>query len=267
MKVLGRVVYALFMVILFWFMYDYAVTSMTNQYIGKYGKEALSSQPVNYDFFPSTVPGYRYEDVLYQKEIDQYIITFHEMVLVESKQNELLTKEYVYILIHDVETSIEPSMKFQITYQNVDETTYERFIMFPYRQFRNLMTVLSADEDVYIPKALLDHPNALSYQLIIGENIVVSEDLPLFDFKINTILQDQFVENQPFDQEELRELGVITYVPHRISEFMSTLWIAMGVYLIILVLFTYFTFFFKKKYLGKQKPTEGLQKDKASLKG
>ena len=270
MKIVGRILYAMVMVILFWFMFDYAKSSMTNQYVDKYANEALEQNPVDYDFFVSTVPGYRKDHVLFEAENDEYRLTFHEIVTFEITDDDLIINEFVYMVAHRLSGDFESGTKLQITTNQMiggEAITFE-LTMAPFRQIREIYTPVYDDETIYIPKAFITNTNFVSVEIIDkDQNVLLTEELTPLNFEIRNQLISVYQTENELPEDVLNNLGILAFKEHTVDEFMDTFWIAMGVYAFILVFGTYFTFFFKKKYLGKQKPTEILKKHKERLKG
>ena len=261
MKILGRVAFALVVAILYLWVLDYTNGLMTTLYFDKYGTQALIETTPDYFFFYSSIPDYHKSEPIYRYDDQNYAIRFYEVATVDETELGLEVGEYAYILIHDKTGTMAGNYTMVLTDDSQTDVASIEIVQF---RSLDLYVGINAEFSVYINKSTLTTLPFARLSLLSSTEEVLLEttgSVESADFTIKQQLTDFFTENSTLPQLELQEAGVFRNNPHVMTEFEYIFWVGTGGYLSIVLLITYFLYFFRKRYLGKNTPTPLLKQD------
>lgn len=256
MRILGRISYAFLMAVLLLFVISYTQAIREDLYFNEKIEDALADE--DYLFFYSSVPDYNQIDAVYSSRTDDLNVEIYALAVIES-QSPLVIKERLYVLMHHKNEDFPADVKLKFINDGV-ETIYQ---MSYYRTFMNVMVGVNASGEVYLPFIEFDEIK-ISNQ----DNVIFNEaiDSTTLDIHLEDDIRDFYDTNGklPTDRD-LVDVRIMPINEHILSGSQHVLWIGVAIYVVILVLTTYFIFFFKPKKLGKEPLTQGLQKDVESI--
>ena len=262
MKIFGRVVYALLAVFTFWFVLDYARGSMTIQYFENEGKEAVElSDDV---FFYGSARDYNQRTAIYESENLGYKISIYEIADARITNNNIEVNSYAYIMLKSDNSMTTP---YYLRFSNGVDTLDVEFMKF---RTLNIMMALNQEMTEFgvAKEVILDKTYTEILLLDEYKNTIFTESFSVLesDFIIEGRLTSYYDQNEILPLTELVDFDIYPAFTHEMDQYMSTLWVSLIVYLVILILSTYIVFFAKKKYLGKKKPSDILIKEQSKYK-
>jgi hypothetical protein len=257
MKVVGRILYAMLAVFAFWFTINYAQGRMTFLYFDKYGNEAITYE--NDAFFYGSGRDYRSDLVLYEVEDNGYRVAFYEVADVDESSDAIEVTSYINAVITN-STTLEQN--YYMTFSNSSEELSLQFFQF---QGLEIAMLLNENNDAYgVASSVL--VNGYD-QLVISDeddNILISTSFEILESQL--ILEGKLTAYyDTFDELPLAELTddhVFPRYTHSTKEFVSVLYIAIAVYIVVLITSFYIVFIFRKKYMGKKKPSIYFEKER-----
>jgi hypothetical protein len=262
MKIFGRVVYALLAVFTFWFVLDYARGSMTIQYFENEGREAVElSDDV---FFYGSARDYNQRNAIYETESLGYTISIYEIADARITSNDIIVDTYAYIMLksEDVMTSA-----YYLRFSNGVDMIDVEFMNF---RTLNIMMALNQEMTEFGVSKEIILEKEYTEILLLDEykNTIFTKtfELNTSDFIIEDRLVSYYNQNNILPLTELTDFDIYPAFTHEMDQYMSTLWVSLIVYVVILILSTYIVFFAKKKYLGKKKPSDILIKEQSNYK-
>lgn len=258
MKIVGRILYAIVMVIFFLFTLNYSQELMTSLYFEDLGMPILEKEEVDYTFFYGSVPDFYLDEVVYTKESNGYELNIFEIAQVEEPSENQVFKPYYYIAIHSKEHLMEGTYTLEAISSVIDLQTnqYVTYII-DVVQFRqlNLFIGVSDLQTVYIDPILFTELPIEEIMLKKQDEILVSFNTSALNFdttidlKLNQFYQE---ENRMPSGEDMANQGVYPYHTHVMEDYSHVFIIAMVSYFIVLAVSTYFTFFFKPQRKTKK---------------
>lgn len=261
MKILGRVVYAFIVGIFLLYALNIAESIISAKYFEKYGPDAVINRDDEF-FFGGA--GFHKKEAITSFSDSGIEIKLYEVtkLFIQKKTEEKKVEEYVYVLIYDDYGTINPTNKeeyFLSLYDQEEDKSYDIAI----KRFRDLDIFVAVYLDSNEMSALLPKEAFLSNELtsisILHENESVKEIIVEFPFKISDsdfLIADVLLNH--FD--DMEEFGVYPKVLHDVLEFRPVLYMTIGIYMGIVIVATYFIYFFNLvKFLSKFK-----RKDKSS---
>lgn len=264
MKILGRIVYALIAGIILLYVLNISESIITAKYFEKYGPTAALQKDDEFFYGGS---GFHLKDPTIQINKDGYEIKFYEVnrLFVHNKTNEKKVDEYLYILIYDNNNIINPNsdQEYFLSFYNQTEDSYYDISIRRFRELDVFVAVyLDSNEmsSLLVKEAFLDQ--SLDEVSLIKESndgritlVTDSFHIEEADFVIKDILLNHY---------DVREnLGVYDKTIHSTQEFQSTYYLATGIYMGLLILTTYFVFFFDFKKLRRKKKIEEIKQDES----
>lgn len=265
MKIAGRILYALVMVIFFLFTFDYAQRFMESKYFEDKGIPILEEDDVDYTFFYGSVPNYYATDYQYSVAMLGYEFNIFEVAQTKKvTQGNYTFTPYYYITIHTKEHVMQGRYELIVTSSATDIDTEENIrTSFQITQFRqlNLFVAVNDQANIYIdPSFFLEH-EIINITLKKGDEVLFTHNpsphifTTSIDQKLTAIYE---VKNRLPIDEDLNTEGIYAYHTHVMDDYMHIFIIAMVVYFALLGIATYFTFFFKPS--RKVKKTDVIQK-------
>lgn len=257
MKILGRITYALIAGIIFIYLLSFSDMIIAAKYFEKYGPEAVSTKDDEFFYGGS---GFHKKEVMFKFSENGYYINIYEInrLFVHNKTNDKRVDEYLYIIIYDDNKIINPTNEeeyFLSFYNEVEDIYLDVSI----RRFRELDVFVAVYLDSNEMSTLLSKEAFLNQDLttitIIHENVNLRETLFEKPFSISE--EDFVIADVLLNHYESRnDYGVYDIVEHSISEFQSTKYLVIGIYMGVLIIATYFIFFFDIKKFRKTKSNE-----------
>lgn len=255
MKILGRIFYALFMALMFIFTFWYTRALMEDNYIVDNGTESLANINENYFFFYSRIPNYHKSEPILTYSDDDFEVRMFETAQV--KENDMsATQESVFIMIHNKNKVLTSSYTLRL----VGETNKDIRVV----QYRSLDLYVAVNENTEMIVSKDDLlGNYTEIQLIDDQTtyFTIPYTLSETDFTVKEKLITFYEENGKLPYLELQADLIYKNNPSDLSEYQHIFYIGMAIYFAALIIMTYFIFFFKKKYLGRVKPSVGLKRD------
>lgn len=262
MRIFGRVVYALLAVFTFWFVLDYARGSMTIQYFENEGAQAVELEDDT--FFYGSARDYNQRNALYESSDQGYTVSIYEIADASIKNNEINVDAYIYIMLK------RDDLLGSLYYLRFTDGTNQLDIEFMRFRTLNIMMGLNQEKIEFgISKEVILENNYTQVLLLDQyKNTIYTDTFELVaeDFTIEERLVAFYNDNEFLPLTELTDFNIYPAFTHEMDAYMSTLWISLIVYLVILILSTYIVFFAKKKYLGKKKPSDILIKEQSKYK-
>lgn len=244
-KIIWRIALSLFMVIIFWFVFNIADTEVRNRYIEKHVKPDLEHAEPTYDnFFYTTVPSYNHHTPLYAYEDETFRIRFYEIVVVHDLED---IREFVYILIHHKGSfDVDQGYGLQIEGEEIK-------LLFPQGIIYEILLAVNDNDEVYMHKdtiiELMDKP----WELINRNDEVLLTFEPSIQrpFEIKQSLLAYVDAHDDFPQEQLEAQGIYHFELPDYSPYYNIYFIAITIYALILLLTLYFLFVRRSKKTGK----------------
>jgi hypothetical protein len=262
LKILGRFFYAIVVSVLFLWVLDYSNGLMTSLYFDKYGTAALAVDNPDYFFFYSAIPDFEKSEPVLAFDNADFALRVYEVATATETEGTLTVSEYVYILIHDKNGTLSGDYSLRLSTEGAEPET----VVIGVVQFRTLPIYVAVNETgyVYIAKSTLTSLAFTRFALKDSAETVVFEgsgSIAADDFTIQAKLTEYFTANDALPGLELQADGIFPNNPHLVTEYQYIFWVAVGGYFVLVAIVTYFVFFFRKKYLGKQAPSSLLQKE------
>lgn len=172
MKIFARIVYALFMVTLFWFTINTASNMVTERYIEEQVQPDLDSSNPDYLYFFNSVPTYNHRSPIYSLDTENISIRFYEIVV--KKGNAL--DEYVYVLFHN-RAGFDNTLDHYLAIEGFALQPVE----YPQGQIFDVLVMVNL-EQVYIPKSLIEANFNKVWSIKTVSEIEDEEDQTVFSF-------------------------------------------------------------------------------------
>lgn len=253
MKIVGRIVYALVMVIFFLFTFNYAQDIMTSLYFEDNGSPLLEEEVVDYTFFYGSVPDYYATNPILSVDQGGYELRIFEVAkLVQSDANYAF-EPYYYVTVHSKIHVMDGVYQYVVRTSEIDvETNKNIEKIYSIVRFRQLNLYVGVNDlaEIYIdPQFFLDN-DIIQIEVKQENQTVLMLDVSsiIFDTHIDRSL-NIFYENEgrlPVNNDLVDE-GIFQYYSHVMNDYVHVFVIAMAVYFVLLVVATYFTYFFKPK--------------------
>lgn len=262
MKVLLRILYALVVALLFVFVQNYAHSVAADKYFQEEGLKAfVDSNPDKYRFFYGST-GYHKKEATYTIKQNDFTIQFFEINKVfKNKEGDVKVEEYYYIMI-DHPTFVIPHQFPQVHYlrfSNDDATESFRVVQFKRLPFS---VVVNNEEEGLIDALDLINKGFTKIELI--EYYSEENEIILAESNVEMLEEHLTIKNVVEDNynniDVLNENGIFTKLPIESSEYAYIYYLIMIGYIIIMIIVTYFIFFFRPKKLGKEKPSKHFYK-------
>lgn len=256
MKFWGRLGYAVIVTLLFLWVLNFSSGLRMTLYVQKNGNAALAEENPTYFFFYSSVPDYHCSVPLFSYDDDAYSVRLFEIAIVESSDSEITVEEYGYLMIHPEEGSTSEIYTVELLQ---GETLLSEWNAIQYRNL-NLLVAINDEGSIYIEKEyFLDSaPDRLVLKNASGATML---DLGFSsgEFRIKNAVNEYYqAENALPEELSLQEDSVFPANPQIDQEFDYLIWAFIGGYIGLVLITTYFLFFFKKKSrksLSNQEPT------------
>jgi len=262
MKIFGRVVYALLAVFTFWFVLDYARGSMTIQYFENEGAQAVELE--DDIFFYGSARDYNQRNALYESSNQGYTVSIYEIADASIKNNDIQVDSYIYIMLKSNDLL---SNLYYLRF--TDGTNHLDIEFMRFRTLNIMMGLNQAKTEFGVSKeVILDKEYSEVLLLDQYKNTIFTDTFELLadDFVIEDHLVTFYNDNEFLPLTELTDFNIYPAFTHEMDAYLSTLWVSLITYLVVLILSTYIVFFAKKKYLGKKKPSDILIKEQSNYK-
>lgn len=253
-KVILRITYALFWAILFIFIYWYTRTLMGDKYIEKYGNESLQ-EAKDYFFFYSRIPNYHKSEPIYTFSNEDFEIRLFETAQTPNDDINKLT-ESVFFMIHNKNDVLKNKYILKLDNGLTGEAYKQiEFNVVKYRTLDLFVAVNDEGQMIISKEDFLGDYTKMS--LLKGETVLYTDTYTLSetDFTMKEKLESYYAANKRLPQLELKADYIFKSNPSDLSEYMYIFWVGLAIYFVSLIVITYFVFFFRRKYLGKEKPS------------
>jgi hypothetical protein len=263
MKVFGRFLYALLAVGIFLWTFQYSIMDMrANYYKDVFGGSLVdeSSDLPDFYYFYATLPGYHKDDPIISIDQDGYEVRGYEVAITSFEEDVLMIEETILLIVyHEDPEQLSRVDKLLITSDDARDQ-----IEIELGRYHNLDILVSMDpntsyylfdkEDIdfslnYTNISLVD-PN---YNQIIESVFTLAEE----DFTIKDKLQTFYYVNAELPNVEtiyqLNDPSInvqdqeITNNSFVVDEYIYIMGMYLGIYLVVLIVATYFIFFKKRK--------------------
>lgn len=246
MKIVYRIMYAIFMVVLFWFILQYVSGRVNNKYFNSNVEPDLALENPTYSYFFKTVPTYHNRETLYSLNTDKINVRMYDVVLA---QDTATIESYVYILIHHKE-GFNSKDQFIL---NIGEDYIS--VMFAQGYINKVLLALDDESgEVYMDRALVESYLDLEWKLLdLNENVILTFT-PNFNEEISTKdeVQNFVNQNQKLPQNELNHKNIFKYELPNYEPYYKDYFIGIAVYGVILIGSIYI-FFVRRKRKNKIK--------------
>jgi hypothetical protein len=258
MRIFLRVVYALLATFTFLFAIDYARGRMAILYFENEGNQAIIDQDDS--FFYGSARDYNQRGSLLEVEDQGYRLSFYEIADVKIINNNLDIKSYLYIILN---SETELNQRYFLEFKNNDEVLELEFLRF---RTINIMMVLNPElQEFGIPiELVLNSKNYLEINLLDQyKNVILTTPLTITnaDLMISTKINEFYNDNEKLPFNELIEENIYPKFTHDLDDYTYIMRNSLLIYAAVLIFSIYIVFFAKRKYLGKNKPTDILIKE------
>lgn len=261
MKVFYRIIYALFVGILFLYAHRFAITKTGDKYIKIEGKKAFEENSTNkYRFFYAPL-GYHKDNETYVVNKDGFTIRFFEVDKVfYTRRGDVKIEEYFYIVVEYDKFTIPKEFPQRYWFRLLNG---EEMITYKIYQFRDFPFSVIVDENeqslISLDEILSNNYNEIEILLYEDdeEEILMNEDISILrtDLKMEKeILKDYK------DLNYLESVGI--YPANNELKFMYIYYLIMVAFLVLVTITTYLLFFYVPKMLGKTEPSNHFNKQK-----
>jgi hypothetical protein len=261
MKIVGRIAYALLAVFTFWFVIDYARGAMTIRYFENEGQTAVEEG--DDVFFYGSAHDYNQRGAVYATTQSGYTLSIYEIADVKTNPQFTVTP-YLYVMLRSDEPLDDVySMKL------IEGDTSLEWSFYRFRTL-NLQILLNEDQNEYgiLAETIVEGQFTTLQLLDVYKNIIFEASFTLDE---SELVLEEAITTYYETHEELPFTALIDHqiypkITHDFSRYISIMYIAMGVYVAVLILSTYIVFFMKKKYLGRKKPSDILLREQNKYK-
>lgn len=238
MRLFFRIIYALFMVTLFWFTLNTASNLVTERYINNYVVTDLESEDPNYLYFYNSIPTYNHRTPLYSLDTENVSIRFYEIVV----RNGQRLDEYVYVLLHKKD-GFDNTLDHYLSIEGVDQPV-------EYAQGRIYEVLVMVNlEQVYIPKSLIEANlgKEWSIRTVLEESQeedeavedpIVFSFTPTLEraFEVKSAIETYHNLNETYPKTELEEYNIYFYEQPDYSEYYIVYMTALSIYGVVLAI-------------------------------
>ncbi len=258
MKIVGRILYAMLAVFVFWFAIDYARGRMEFLYFSEKGQEALD---LNDDaFFYGSGRDYHYQNELFSGTFESYTITLYEAADATIEEDVLNVETYIYGILHDTQ---ELQDLYHVDFIADDSVLEVQVVKF--REFLNIGMMTNDIGDQYgIAKEAMftaDFHTLSISDANDNEFMNIPFELNESSFVLEDVLTNYYETNESLPVEELTDQAIYPRYVHTLEPYMHVLYISIAVYVVAVGLSFYILFILRRKHLGKKKPSIYFKKE------
>lgn len=238
MRLFFRIIYALFMVTLFWFTLNTASNIVTERYINKYVVADLESENPNYLYFYSTIPTYNHRTPLYSLDTETMSIRFYEIAV----RNGQRLDEYVYVLFHKKD-GFDNTLDHYLSIEGLEQP-----VEYAQGQIYEVLVMVNL-EQVYIPKSLMEANlgKEWSIKTVSTEKQETDEEVEdpiVFSFtptlqrafEVKTAIEAYHNLNEAYPKTELEANNIYYYEQPDYSEYYIIYFSALSIYGVVLAI-------------------------------
>lgn len=253
MKIVGRIVYALVMVIFFLFTFNYAQDLMTSLYFEDNGTPLLEEDVVDYTFFYGSVPDYYATNPILSIDHDGYELRIFEVAKLVQLDADYTFEPYYYMTVHSKTHDMNGPYQYVVRTSEMDVQTNKNMEkVYSLVRFRQLNLFVGVNDlgEIYInPQFFLDN-DIIEIEVKEDNQTVLKLDVSTIAFETHIDQSlDLFYENEgrlPVN-DDLTDEGIFQHYSHVMKDYVHVFVIAMVIYFVLLVVATYFTYFFKPR--------------------
>ena len=251
MKIVGRIFYALVMVIFFLFTFNYAQELMTSLYFEDHGIPILEEDEVDYTFFYGSVPDYYKDEPVLSIDQNDYELRIFEIAKLVQSNSNYTFDPFFYITFHSKVHIMDGEYKLIVRSSEID-TQIDKQKEFSFNLVRfiqlNLYVWVNELGEIYLnPEFFIEH-DIEEIEIIKGNIVILSIDLLTHGFSTSIDLAlHNFYETEnkiPVDDDMIDE-GIFPHHTHVMSEYVYVIVISMDIYFVLVIIATYFTYLFK----------------------
>lgn len=213
-------------------------------YVQKHGNAALAEENPTYFFFYSSIPDFHCSIPLFSYDDAEYSVRLFEIGTVENHGSDILVNEYGYLMIHPKEGSTSEIYTIELL---EGETLLSDWSAIQYRNL-NLLVGINDEGSIYIGR---EYFQGAADRLILKNasgDILLDIGFTTGEFVIKNAINEYFeTENALPEGLALQEDFVFPANPQIDQEFDYLFWVLTGGYMGLVILVTYFLFFFRKK--------------------
>jgi len=255
MRVLIRVLYAIFVVGVFLWVYRFSIDRIEEKYwqesFGASLVDENSDLPEFYYFYTS-IPDYHKSDPIISIDVDGYQIRGYEVATTEILEDQTIeVKDYLYLIVYSPNQDLS-------AVKNIVLTDGELELNIPLTRFKllNILNAVNEEGTVYLDKDFFLEVPFNTIKLTQENDEVITENnfsIDVNDLTIKNDLEDFYEEYNKFPTEEdidllsEEKIGMQT-IHDEIELDGSILLLNMILYFLGLIIFTFVIFFRKKKY-------------------
>lgn len=261
MKLVGRILYALLAVFTFWFAMDYARGAMTLKYFENEGQTAVEEG--DDVFFYGSAHDYNQRGAIDTINQSGFTISFYEIADVKTSPAFEVTP-YLYVILRS-EDILQDT--YYLTF--IEGETSLELTFYPFRTL-NIQMVLNQDHNEYgiLAQTVIDGHYSTIQLLDTYKNVVLEAPLSFneSDLVLEDTITSYYEEHEELPFMALTDHSIYPRITHDYSHYISIMYVAIGLYVLVLIVSTYIVFFMKKKYLGKKKPSDILLREQHKYK-
>lgn len=241
MKVVYRILFALLMVLLFWFSFNTANNIVTERYIKEHVEPNLRGDNPDYLYFYGSVPHYNHRIPLYSLETEQYNVKFFELIVADKKGTKL--DEYVYVIFHD-KTIFETGENYRI----LIEGEKEQYVFYPQGMIYDVLVLLE-DEQVYIKRSYIESTLNKEWKLVDGSDNVLVSFTPTLDrpFELKTVIESYVQANGKLPNNDLNDQNIYLYDQPDYSPYLIVYSVALSIFGVVFALSLFGLYLYDKR--------------------
>lgn len=261
MKVFYRIIYALVVAILLFYVHRQANEKTANKYFEVEGTKAFSDDnPDKYRFFYSPL-GYHKKEPTYAITKSGFKIQFFEVNRVfVNRKKDVKADEYFYIIIENENYPLLKEFPQRYWFRFINEEEKLAYKIYQFRDFP-FSVVVDEEEKSLIDAAKIIAGNYQEIEIILFED---DEEEILVKSELEVSSEDLIIKNEVLkgyqEEEYLNSKGIYFVEEINHSSYLYIYYLIMAAYLVGVIITTYLLFFFIPKKMGRKKPSPHFNK-------
>ena len=230
MRIVYRILFALLMVLLFWFSFNTANNILTERYIRERVEPNLRGDNPDFLYFYGSVPHYNHRVPLYSLETEQYRVKIFELLVTNDTGTDM--DEYVYVLFQDKEI-FETGQNYRIQIEN----ELEQYVFYPQGMIYDVLVMLN-EEQVYIPKTYIENTMNKKWELVDGDDNVMLSFTPTLqrNFQLKSELTEYVQEHGKLPVNDLNDSNIYFHKQPDYSPYLLVYSVALSIFGVIFAL-------------------------------
>lgn len=270
MKILGRILYALIVAVLLILVGNFSNSVTSNKYFENEVQTAYDNNHEDkYRMIYGSL-GFHKKEATYEYNINGYQIQFFEIEKLFVRENKDKTKDYLvekylYIMIdHETEIlTIDNPQRFYMRFNFVDDFHNTEMVTYRVHQFKKLpvSVVVDNDDGGLIPFDFFTNKDksVINFELFdynddTKEEVILAKSNT--NFLESDLVSEEFLIENYTNEETLNNAGIYFKYQANKKPYVGYAVLIYSLYALGVIITGYFFFFFKRKKLGKNEPSE-----------